>query len=45
MVQQAGKQQGVSVSIDVEKVEGRKLAFPVSPASIATGAADGDPGK
>ena len=34
-----GKQQGVSVSIDVEKVEGRKLAFPVSPAPVA---ADGD---
>jgi hypothetical protein len=37
-----GRQQGVSVSIDVEKVEGRKLAFPASPASTATGATDGD---
>lgn len=34
-----GQHQGVSVSIDVEKVEGRKLAFPAAPA------ADADPGK
>ena len=34
-----GRQQGVSVSIDVEKVAGRKLAFPASTAPVA---ADGD---
>ena len=34
-----GKQQGVSVSIDVEKVDGRKLAFPPAPAPVAV---DGD---
>ena len=34
-----GRQQGVSVSIDVEKVAGRKLAFPPSPSPVA---ADGD---
>lgn len=34
-----GRQQGVSVSIDVEKVNGRKLAFPASPAPVVE---DGD---
>lgn len=34
-----GQQQGVSVSIDVEKVAGRRLAFPASAAPVA---ADGD---
>lgn len=33
-----GKQQGVSVSIDVEKVAGRKLAFPPTPAPAAADA-------
>ena len=35
-----GKQQGVSVSIDVEKVAGRKLAFPPTPAPAAAVGAD-----